>query len=118
MVYKKLHKDGVPVLLVSYADLLWQPDRFKQQILEFLPCIKRIPYEYFVPKLGVQVFKENKIKLTGDVASFASQNDPHECCQYDTTRSMCMSDPKLLYEGLDNELIRRAIDIHKELLIS
>ena len=112
-LYKMFVAQGVPVLLISYADLLWKPERFKLKILEFLPSLGSMPYEHFIPQMGKDVFAGNQMKVKVDLSIFGSLHQPKRCCQYDIKRSVCMGDPRLLYDGLDSESMQKAQDLFK-----
>jgi len=81
---------GWPVLVISYADLLWKTDDTKKRLETFLPCVGSLDVG-FIPKKGVDIFPANKFKTTGTIKSFGRKTDPWECCGYRLKTSRCES---------------------------
>mmetsp|Transcript_58149 Transcript_58149/g.133526 ORF Transcript_58149/g.133526 Transcript_58149/m.133526 type:complete len:304 (-) Transcript_58149:262-1173(-) len=73
--HRKLRAAGVPVLLISYADLLWQPDRTLARLRAFLPCRagERISVDA-EPIMGLDIFPNNSWKVRGAIRSFGAQH--------------------------------------------
>uniref|UniRef100_A0A7S0B9C9 Uncharacterized protein n=1 Tax=Pyrodinium bahamense TaxID=73915 RepID=A0A7S0B9C9_9DINO len=89
LAHRYFTEQGVPALLLNYADLLWRGDYVERRIGEFLPCLGSISVDY-VPKLGVDVFLENDWKVKGSVRSYGARLDPQACCEYNVSKSTCM----------------------------
>ena len=87
-----------PTLVVSYADLLWEPERTRQRLMSFLPCVGPIDFGY-VPKVGVDIFEGNLWNLTGSVMMYREDYLPAHC-GYDPTLRRCKY-PNTIYGGLD-----------------
>jgi hypothetical protein len=75
--HRELRAAGVPVLLVSYADLLWRPNRTLARLKAFVPCgaLRGITTD-FEPVLGRDVFPGNHWKVQGTVLGFARAHPP------------------------------------------
>ena len=73
--HRELRAAGVPVLLISYADLLWQPDRTLARLRAFLPCRagERISVDA-EPIMGRDIFPNNSWKVKGSIRSFGAQH--------------------------------------------
>jgi hypothetical protein len=82
-------REGIPVLIVNYANLLFNETKELKRITEFLPCIDDINTK-FVPAMGVDVFEGNSWKVKGSLNSFAKSKNPFDCCGYDVVSSTCM----------------------------
>lgn len=77
-----------PVIVISYADLLWRTDETVARLQKFLPCVGTLDADY-VPVLGRDVFPENKFKARGSVRKFGESNDPTSCCGFDVMMHSC-----------------------------
>ena len=62
-----------PILVVSYADVLWQPESVVSQLEDFLPCAGRLDAD-FVPQMGVDIFEGNHWKAVGTVRQYGAQH--------------------------------------------
>ena len=61
-----------PVLVLSFADLLWRPAEAVRSLLGFAPCLRSLNLSY-VPRRGVDVFAENLFKVRGSIATFGAR---------------------------------------------
>lgn len=103
--HEALRKSSTPVLVVSYADLLFREQYTLDRMNEFLPCAGGSMNADFVPQLGVDVFPENKWKVRGTVHDFSVGLDPTKCCGYDVKESKCSNRTYFeLIPELKNEL--------------
>eukprot|EP00448_Togula_jolla_P019382 CAMPEP_0170590180 /NCGR_PEP_ID=MMETSP0224-20130122/11731_1 /TAXON_ID=285029 /ORGANISM="Togula jolla, Strain CCCM 725" /LENGTH=358 /DNA_ID=CAMNT_0010913957 /DNA_START=210 /DNA_END=1286 /DNA_ORIENTATION=+ len=104
-LHKYLRSVGRPVLVVNYADLVWNSDITKKRLENFLPCLGSLDMDY-VPKPGVDVFPGNNMKISMGVKTYGQQSDPKECCNYQLPepesrrRGRCMRDDEWPNEGV------------------
>jgi len=91
--HKFLLQQGIPVLVINIADLMWQQERTQQRIEHFLPCLGRLDFTY-QPKTGEDVFSGNLWKLEGSLRSFSEKNQPLECCGYEVDTAKCIDPDK------------------------
>jgi hypothetical protein len=68
--HQALHASGVPLLVVSYSDLLFRFKDTASRIERFLPSLGNLS-DSFVPVLGRDIFAGNNWKVQGTVASYA-----------------------------------------------
>ena len=85
---RRFDQVGVPNVVVSYADILWNPTAATRRLESAVPCLGPIDFDYR-PKFGVDVFLENEWKPAGTVAEFAKSHDPKDCCDYDLQMGAC-----------------------------
>ena len=88
--HKNLDKLGVLSVVVNYGDLLWQRAAMVGRLQSRMPCLGHINANY-IPKSGLDIFRENKFKTRGSIASYAKYHDPVEC-GYDVERGKCDDD--------------------------
>jgi 3-deoxy-D-arabino-heptulosonate 7-phosphate (DAHP) synthase len=101
--HEQLLQQGIPVLVIIFANLLFDEQRTLRRISKFLPCSSSGGEEgaihaHFIPKLGVDVFSGNGWKVRGSVHSFGQSKDPEECCGYDSSTSTCVD--RTLYKTI------------------
>jgi hypothetical protein len=89
--HEALLKSGIPVLVISYADLLFREAYTLGRMNEFLPCAGGKMNVDFIPRLGVDVFPENRWKVRGTVHEFSAGLNPTDCCGYDVMESKCQN---------------------------
>ena len=102
-LHELLRARGIPVWVVSYAQLLWEPTKFIGSLGRFLPCIANDLDVSFVPKLDVDFFKANDLKTTetgGTIAAFAKSNDPWKSCRFDVATHSCFYN-RATFQGLN-----------------
>jgi hypothetical protein len=81
--------------------MLWSQQLVTDQLLEFMPCIADGGFDpNYLPKLGVDIFRENRWKVVGSVAEFGKKHPP-ETLGYNTTTHACS--PKLLLHLVRND---------------
>jgi hypothetical protein len=109
--HEQLLQQGIPVLVISYANLLFDEQRTLRRVSKFLPCSSSgeegTINSHFIPKLGVDVFEGNKWKVKGSVHSYGQSKDPKECCGYDPSTSTCVD--RTLYKTIpefENRLVK------------
>ena len=108
-MHRKLALDQVPVLVTNYAQLLWRPDEFIERVEHFAPCAGTIDLN-FVPKLGVDVFEPNMLKIEGSIISYGQAVKPESLGVQTDTRAdtgTCTAPAEELYAGLDEGQRRR-----------
>mmetsp|Transcript_8326 Transcript_8326/g.18183 ORF Transcript_8326/g.18183 Transcript_8326/m.18183 type:complete len:364 (-) Transcript_8326:84-1175(-) len=104
-LHKYLRSEGRPVVVVNYADLVWNSDFTKKRLESFLPCLGSLDMDY-VPKLGVDVFPGNNMKVSTGVKTYGQQSDPIDCCNYQLPepelrmKGRCMRDDEWPNEGV------------------
>lgn len=82
----------IPVLVVSYADLLFDQEATLKRLNAFLPCAGGTLHTNFVPQPNVHVFPENKWKVRGTVHDFSQAfGDPMDCCGYSLSKHKCIN---------------------------
>jgi len=79
-----------PVMVLSYADLLFRPAYALERLQDFLPEAGLLDIA-FRPKLGVDIFPQNEWKAEGSVADYAREHTP-ESVGYDTRTRTCTID--------------------------
>ena len=87
--HKKLTERGVPSIVLNYGDLLWKRNAVVAALHTLVPCLGHLNPNY-VPKLNSDVFRENRFKTHGSIASYAKNHDPVQCCAYNVTSGTCM----------------------------
>mmetsp|Transcript_66720 Transcript_66720/g.145505 ORF Transcript_66720/g.145505 Transcript_66720/m.145505 type:complete len:391 (+) Transcript_66720:58-1230(+) len=94
-IHKHFKKLGRAPLVISYADLLWNPDFTQLRVEHYLPCLGSLDMD-FLPKLGRDIFPKNEFKVSVGIRSFGEHIDPKECCNYQvgspasSTKGRCM----------------------------
>ena len=106
VTHSKMARQEVPVLVVSYAQLLWDSAGFAARLKRFAPCVGDISPN-FTPVLGVDVFPENQLKTIGTIADY-SKAFPPENVGLDPKTLQCVATPEELYQGLDEGMRERA----------
>eukprot|EP00415_Alexandrium_ostenfeldii_P002296 UN2296 len=116
--HKYLAGIGAPVLVVSFADLIWRPDYTLRRLPAFVPCLHQLDINYsprahkgtdifpenrwkaygslhqldinYSPRAhkGTDIFPENRWKAYGSVRQFGRRTDP-ERFGYDAKRRQC-----------------------------
>lgn len=80
---------GAPMLVLSYADILWRTEYTTERLRAFLPCIASSGFNMsWVPQLGKDIFEDNKWKVKGSIAEFGKRHRP-ESFGYDLTKGTC-----------------------------
>ena len=69
--HRALKSARVPLLAISYADLLYNTGRTITRIQHFLPCIGALNASW-LPTMGEDIYEANELKVKGSVADFAS----------------------------------------------
>jgi len=119
--HRELRRRNVPVLVMSYAQLLWRPWSVERRAAVFAPCVGALNLS-FVPRLGIDVFEENELKVDGSIRSYGASVPPETFKLHpwqasdDDSPSVggrsggrCAAPAQELYAGLDdNEMIRAA----------
>lgn len=106
--YQYLTNRSHPVLVLSLADVLWNSERAQQRLMEFIPCVGELDFD-FVPELGRDIFPENFWKADGSVKAFGASVDANECCGYSIWDGICSPDGKGdLFHTLPDDLRQRA----------
>mmetsp|Transcript_45034 Transcript_45034/g.97812 ORF Transcript_45034/g.97812 Transcript_45034/m.97812 type:complete len:368 (+) Transcript_45034:52-1155(+) len=80
-LHRNLTRSGRKTLVVDYAKLLWNPERTRERLLEFLPCAVDLDMDH-LPVLGKEVFRKNKFKVELGVKSFGERLDPLKSAGY------------------------------------
>merc|ERR1719162_1289383 len=86
--HRYLRKQGVPIIVVSMADLIWRPSRTTKRMRHFMPCLGKLDAD-FEPTLGKEVLPSNMWKARGSVKTFGMQVDPHSL-GYNLPRNTCV----------------------------
>ena len=109
----ELHRDlrrlAVPVLVINYGDLLWRRHLILPRLRRALPCLTPGIDARYVPKLGTDIFEENKFKSLKSVASFARNHDPGICCGYSAVGASCRMNGTATTAGLGNTMTTRSL---------
>lgn len=87
--HEALMKSRTPVLVISYADLLFRQHHTVDRMNGFLPCAGSSMNAHFTPRMGIDIFPRNKWKVRSTIHDFSSKLDPYECCGYDLKESTC-----------------------------
>lgn len=82
--HRGLTEQGVPVLVVSLADLIWNPERNRRRLQEFLPCLGELDMD-FVPSHNI--IEGNMFKADGSVKDYGEHVSPKEI--YDLEAGKC-----------------------------
>lgn len=93
---------GMPYLVVSFGQLLWNPDATQRRLQNFLPCLPGVSPDY-VPQMNVDIFDGNDWKAKGSVRQYGLAKDP-KLVGYNVTTDRCHGDwtyPKMLQEDPD-----------------
>jgi len=90
--HKELAQLGIATLVVSYADLIWEPDLTARRLQAFLPCLHGIDVD-FVMQEGVDYFDGNDFKIRSSIREFG-QSHPPETCQYNRQSARCWESPE------------------------
>lgn len=101
--HAKLVSEGVPVLVINYADLLWKTDVTVQRFLKFMPCLGQLDAD-FIPKMHVDMFPENEFKVEEGIRDYG-QHHPATICGYDVDTYECSN--QTLYDQLSPQLRNR-----------
>ena len=83
-------RDG-NILVVSFADLLWEPALTSARLSAFLPCSAPFDAEY-APRAGVDVFPENQWKVRSSISSYG-ESHPSFRFDYSTKKRRCIAVP-------------------------
>ena len=103
--HRKWALDGIPVLVTSYAQMLWRPNLFVDRVKHFAPCIGDVDLK-FVPQLGVDVEEANMLKIDGSIFDYGQAVRPETLgVQLD---GACSAPAHELYAGLDEGQQARA----------
>lgn len=89
--HSALISSGVPVVVISYADLLWRPHETVSRLERFLPCVGALDIDY-IPSHGKDVFVENGWKVNGSVHAFGAKHNAMECCGFSSLDHVCKDD--------------------------
>eukprot|EP00966_Prymnesium_polylepis_P328045 7383857-Prymnesium_polylepis.1 len=104
-MHRTLRARGVPVLLTTYAQLLFEPEEFSRRLLRFAPCLEAINMS-FVPQQGVDYFAANELKTHGSITGFADSLGAEGRCGYDVKARRCAGPD--VYAGLSASDAARA----------
>jgi len=115
-LHRYLRRAGTPVLLLSYADLLWRTQYTTDRLLRFLPCAASLNASYTV-QLGRDYFDftthtrsggSNRWKARGTVADFGASHPP-ESVGYSLVERRCDGTPPFAPSWVadDADLVRR-----------
>lgn len=110
--YNRHRMVGRPVLMLNYADLVWNMEEVAKQLFTFTPCLGQLrTYE------SPPVAHGDRNKLVMHTGSFGSmrKQDSHSCCAYNKSRSSCIAKATALYAGLDHARRRRAAQLESYL---
>lgn len=86
--HKYLTGQGEPVLVVNFADLIWQSTYTEERLNKFVPCLGTVDLDY-LPVLGKDIFEGNGWKAQGTPREFGAAVEPKECCDYDLKTNSC-----------------------------
>jgi len=95
-----------PVMVISLASLIWEPDRNQQRLQQWLPCIGPVDMD-FVPQMNIDIFPENRFKVDGSVKAFGESISPSAF--YNVARREC-TDYSLL-DGVDDDVRQQGMDV-------
>merc|ERR1712070_576557 len=98
--HQYLKDQGEPILVVSLADLLWNPMRNKRRLEQYMPCLGELDPN-FVPKNGTDIFPGNHWKAEGSVTSYGARTDPTGA--YDRESGLCETEADILTVLPDDE---------------
>ena len=87
-----------PIVVISYADLLWRRSRTLQRLQDFVPEAGQLMTDY-EPQLGVDHFPKNQLKTRGTVAEFARLHPPASLGYDVVSQSCAISDVDPLRQG-------------------
>ena len=96
--HRKWALDGIPVLMTSYAQLLWRPKSFVERVKHFAPCMGEVDLN-FVPELGVDVEEANMLKTDGSIYDYSQAVRPETLGV--RGEGACGAPAHELYAGLD-----------------
>mmetsp|Transcript_15931 Transcript_15931/g.32645 ORF Transcript_15931/g.32645 Transcript_15931/m.32645 type:complete len:362 (+) Transcript_15931:32-1117(+) len=105
-------------VVVNYADLLWQRGRLLTRLVEAVPCLGSHLNGNYVPRIGVDIFPENKFKPRGSVASFSRNHDPVDCCGYNVSMGTCMHRSERFEDGETAVLLSAIAYLHEHSLLA
>ena len=103
--HRKWALDKIPVLVTSYAQLLWRPDLFVERVKHFAPCIGEVDLN-FVPQLGVDLEEANMLKIDGSIYGYGQAVRPETLGV--RGEGACSAPAHELYAGLDEGQQTRA----------
>jgi len=106
-LHKSLVDRGVPVLVFTYAQLLWQQEQLVGRVRRFAPCLGGDVDLEYIPKLGEDIFEPNMLKTEGSIRDYSELLTPGEV-SVDGTTLRCTAPSEELYEGLHGTQRERA----------
>ena len=121
--HRELRRRKVPVLMLSYSQLLWRPWSVERRAALFAPCAGALNLS-FVPRQGIDVFEENELKVGGSIRSYGASVPPekfglhpwgHQEGGSDSLGGRCAAPPSELYAGLDDHEKQRAAHVEEHL---
>jgi len=95
-----------PVMVISLASLIWEPDRNQQRLQQWLPCMGPVDMG-FVPQMNIDIFPENRFKADGSVKAYGESISPSAF--YNVARREC-TDYSLL-DGVDDDVRQQGMDV-------
>jgi hypothetical protein len=113
--HEALERRAVPVLLFSYAQMLWRPWTVVTSTREFAPCLGSDLDMDFVPKLHKDIWPLNKLKTEGSLRSYGQAFTPKDFGLNPKTLR-CSGSWGELYKGLDPKQQERAAAAEEYLL--
>lgn len=75
MSVKWMRRAGYPNLVLSFGQMMFQPQKTQHFLRRYLPCLPGLDVS-FVPQMGVDIFPQNHWKVNASVASFKGDNNP------------------------------------------
>lgn len=91
-----MDSQGLSVLVVNFANLIWKPWATRDRLQNFLPCLGELNMNH-VPTLGDQLYPGNLFKAKVSVSEYGQSVDPSK--YYDNQKGKC----KDAYPGLDDK---------------
>ena len=74
-MHKAVRSLGVPILFTTYPELMYDSQGFAKRVQRFAPCLGGVDPD-FLPKLNVDIWKENMLKIEGTPAEYGAANPP------------------------------------------
>lgn len=106
-----------PTLVVSFADLLWRPQYTLQRLESFMPELGTLNAGY-VPRLNIDYFPENRLKVHGTVQAYGEAHPPptlgydpeaRECIANSSHWPNVIKDPLTVLTQVDQQIARDAL---------
>lgn len=81
--HAELLNNNLPVVVISFADLLWKSDKALTKLERFLPCAGKLDASYEPSEKG------SKFHVSGSIKAYGSANNPQDCCGFDLESATC-----------------------------